>query len=50
MSKFFDSDLVRNDMKELENMQKKLYQEMIRNIAILENNEISIVNKNIRKK
>ena len=29
MSKFFDSDLVRNDMKELENMQKKLYQEMM---------------------
>ncbi len=29
MSKFFGSDLVRNDMKELENMQKKLYQEMM---------------------
>ena len=29
MSKFFNSELVRNDMKELENMQKKLYQEMM---------------------
>lgn len=29
MSKFFNSELVRNDMKELEKLQKKLYQEMM---------------------